>query len=195
MVELLLRLLHGGVADHPRVLASHVGNHHLLLLLRGKIGCGRFHHPIIVLEHHLRIPHEGILRDPPTRVPVRSLLRETRVALSPVLAGRPRDIPKVLFLHVILVHPRVVDHVSQGAIILDLGLLLPLELHAGLLVFELRADLLDVLLVVLLDVATLPHPRVLLAVLLRRRRVRVPIRSHLDPGHHLLEGTGRVPLV
>ena len=124
------------VAAHALRLTSHIGNHlrYLLLLLRVEIGCGWFHHPIVVLEHHLRIPHEGIFRDPATRVAVRCLLRETRVALSPVLAGRPRDIPEVLFLHVILVHPRVVDHVSQGALILDLSLLLPLELHAGLLV-------------------------------------------------------------
>ena len=179
-------MLHGGEASH---VLHHLWD--LLLLLRVEIGCGRFHDPIVVLEHHLRIPHERILRDPATRVAVRRLLRETRVALSTVLAGRPRDIPKVLFLHVVLVHPRVVDHVSQGALILDLGLLLPLELHAGLLVFELRTHLLDVGLVVLSDVP-LPQPRVLLAVLLR---VPVPIRSHLDPSHHLLEGTRRIPLV
>ena len=139
-------MLHGGVATHALRLTSHVLHHlwDLLLLLRVKIGCGRFHHPIVVLEHHLCIPHEWILRDPSACVAVGCLLRETRVALSPVLTGRPRDIPKVLFLHVVLVHPRVVYHVSQGALILDLSLLLPLELHAGLLFLELGADLLDV---------------------------------------------------
>ena len=91
----------------------------------------------------------------------------------------------------VLVHPRVVYHVGQGGLILDLGLLLPLELHAGLLVLELRSDLLHVGLVVLSDVP-LPQPRVLLAVLLS---VPVPIGSHLDPCHHLFEGTRRVPLV
>lgn len=91
----------------------------------------------------------------------------------------------------VLVHPRVVYHVSQGGLILYLGLLLPLELHAGLLVLELRANLLHVGLVVLSDVP-LPQPRVLRAVLLS---VPIPIRGHLDPGHHLFEGTGRVPLV
>ena len=78
LVELRLRLLHYIEATHAlRLTSSHVGHslRDLLLLLSVEIGCGRFHHSIIVLEHHLRIPHEWILRDPAARGPVRRLLR------------------------------------------------------------------------------------------------------------------------